>query len=97
MPRIIPGRMPARKSLGIEISVTNAKIINYMLPYAFPCRAKTNESVEYWLLWGKENGIKVIKWPELPEKCKHTIKNENLDKILLFPVNDQFDLKYLIK
>ena len=76
---------------------TNAKIINYMLPYAFPCRAKTNESVEYWLLWGKENGIKVIKWPELPEKCKHTIKNENLDKILLFPVNDQFDLKYLIK
>ena len=27
MPRIIPGRIPARKSLGIEISVTNAKMI----------------------------------------------------------------------
>ena len=33
----------------------------------------------------------------LPKKCKFMVKNENLDKILLFPVNDQFDLKYLLK
>ena len=76
---------------------TEVKIINHMLPYAFPCKAKTIESVEYWLHWGKEHGINVINWPDLPKKCKHMVKNENLDKILLFPVNDQFDLKYLLK
>ena len=69
------------------IYITNAKIIKLYATLRFSmCRAKTNESVEYWLLWGKENGIKVIKWPELPEKRKHTIKNENLDKGYYFPL-----------
>mgnify|MGYP006108647775 FL=1 len=67
-----------------------------MIPYAFPCLATSDKSVKYWIKWGQKYQINIIKWPDIPYNALPLVKKENLDKILLFPINDQFDLTHII-
>ena len=65
-------------------------------PYAYPCFAQDDTEYNKWLDWGKINNITIIPWPKYHQDTLSHIPNNFLKKILLFPVNHQFDLSEII-
>jgi len=65
-------------------------------PYVYPCYAKDNSEYNKWLDWGKSNNITIIAWPKYHQDTLKYVPNNFLKRILLFPVNHQFDLESII-
>jgi len=65
-------------------------------PYVFPCIAKSKGIINKWIRWGNNNNISIIQWPKFPFKSHDHFGNENLNQVLLFPVNHQFNLSILL-
>ncbi|MBT5117156.1 MAG: hypothetical protein HOM30_04585 [Gammaproteobacteria bacterium] len=70
----------------------NLKLTKETCPYAFPCYAKNQSGIAYWKKWGVENNINIIAWPDFPLIIENDMQSSNLGRIILFPVNHQFDL-----
>jgi len=86
-------RYLSRSNLRSMQSITN----NISLcPYAYPCYAYNNSDITKWLNWGKEKNISIISWPKYHKHTSKYIPDNHLRKILLFPVNHQFDLSKII-
>ncbi len=69
---------------------------NDICPYAFPCYVNNTEEREKWLQWGHAKNITIISWPKYHQDIIKHIPDNFLRKILLFPVNHQFDLNKII-
>ena len=65
-------------------------------PYVFPCIAKSKGIIKKWIQWGDNNNISIIQWPKFPFKNHDHFGNKNLNQVLLFPVNHQFNLSILL-
>lgn len=65
-------------------------------PYVYPCYAKDDREYHKWLDWGKSNNITIIAWPKYHQDTLKCVPDNFLKKILLFPVNHQFDLSNII-
>ena len=65
-------------------------------PYVFPCIAKSKGIIKKWIQWGDNNNISIIQWPKFPFKTHDHFGNKNLNQVLLFPVNHQFNLSILL-
>ena len=65
-------------------------------PYVFPCIAKSEGIIKKWIQWGNNNNISIIKWPKFPFNNHDHFGNKNLNQVLLFPVNHQFNLSILL-
>ncbi len=65
-------------------------------PYAFPCYFTNDEKYNKWLEWGKSRNITIIAWPKYHKDTFKYIPDNFLRRILLFPVNHQFDLNKII-
>ena len=65
-------------------------------PYVFPCIAKSKGIINKWIRWGNNNNISIIQWPKFPFKSHDHFGNKNLNQVLLFPVNHQFNLSILL-
>lgn len=61
-------------------------------PYVFPCIAKSKSIMEKWIDWGIKNKISIINWPKIPFNQHDHYGRDNLNYVLLFPVNHQFNL-----
>lgn len=65
-------------------------------PYAFPCYVNSIKDQQKWIKWGLTKNITIISWPKYHQDTIKHIPNNFLSKILLFPVNHQFDLNKII-
>tara|TARA_Y100000591_G_C21802421_1_gene682853 strand:- start:454 stop:1446 length:993 start_codon:yes stop_codon:yes gene_type:complete len=65
-------------------------------PYVFPCFVNDEMQQEKWIMWGKMRNITVIPWPRYHKETLDYVPNNFLRRILLFPVNHQFDLNEII-
>ena len=65
-------------------------------PYAFPCYVDDKIQQEKWIKWGRMHNITVIEWPKYHKTTLNSVPDNFLRHILLFPVNDQFDLEKII-
>ncbi len=61
-------------------------------PYAFPCYVIDENDINKWIQWGKLHNLTIIQWPKYHENTLKYIPDNFLKRILLFPVNHQFDL-----
>ena len=65
-------------------------------PYVFPCYVNDEIQQEGWIKWGKMHNITIIPWPKYHKETLDYVPNNFLRRILLFPVNHQFDLNKII-
>ena len=65
-------------------------------PYAFPCYVYDEKNLEKWIKWGKKHNITIITWPKYHKDTLAYVPENFLKRILLFPVNHQFDLHKII-
>ena len=65
-------------------------------PYVFPCYVNDEIQQERWIKWGKMHNITIIPWPKYHRETLDYVPNNFLRRILLFPVNHQFDLNQII-
>ena len=71
---------------------SNLEVTKNTCPYVFPCYVKNKTDVALWKVWGEKKGINIISWPDFPLIIENDMQSSNLSKIILFPVNHQFDL-----
>ena len=70
----------------------NIKTKDIYCPYVFPCIAKSKKIMTLWIDWGIANNISIINWPKTPFENHDHFGNNDLNNVLLFPVNHQFNL-----
>ncbi len=72
------------------------KINNDICPYAFPCITKNNDQTKKIIEWGKKKNINIIKWPKFPHHERFIYPENDLQNVILFPVNHQYDLNKIL-
>ena len=75
-----------------ELRSFHIDIDKVFCPYVYPCIAESNNIKRKWLKWGTENNIRIINWPKIPFESHDHFGNSQLNMVLLFPVNHQFNL-----
>jgi len=86
-------RYLASSSLATMCSIDQNQSI---CPYVYPCYAEDDNEYHKWLNWGKSNNITIIPWPKYHQDTLKYVPDNFLKRILLFPVNHQFDLSNII-
>ena len=72
------------------------KINNDICPYAFPCITKNNDQTKKIIERGNKKNINIIKWPKFPNHKRFIYPENDLQNVILFPVNHQYDLNKIL-
>lgn len=84
----------ANQNISFMKNITNNLDI---CPYAFPCYVNNEKQRDKWIMWGEKHNVTIISWPKYHKETLKYVPDNFLKRILLFPVNHQFDLYEIIR